>query len=171
MGADFLDPLHHEAATGRPACNLDGWMLDKAQVLASFRRHTLGCDVAIVEGVMGLFDGRDGRTEDGSTAQVRILGPGFGFRHICQTGANQAEEQPVLLVLFDGRDGHTEDGSTAQVRNLGEHDGASFGCKARFQTGSEGLEWLVAEQAERAPFSGRSLLGGMGAPRMAALPR
>ena len=33
--ADFLDPMHHEAATGRPACNLDGWMLNKQQV-----RHT-----------------------------------------------------------------------------------------------------------------------------------
>ena len=39
-------------------------------MVASFQRHTVGCDVAVVEGVMGLFDGRDGRTEDGSTAQV-----------------------------------------------------------------------------------------------------
>ena len=63
--------MHHEAATGRSACNLDGWMLSQEQTLASFARHTVGCDVAVVEGVMGLFDGRDGKTEDGSTAQVR----------------------------------------------------------------------------------------------------
>ena len=70
MHADFLDPMHHEAATGRAACNLDGWMLSREQTLASFARHTVGCDVAVVEGVMGLFDGRDGKSEDGSTAQA-----------------------------------------------------------------------------------------------------
>ena len=48
-------------------------LLSQEQTLASFARHTVGCDVAVVEGVMGLFDGRDGKTEDGSTAQVSIV--------------------------------------------------------------------------------------------------
>lgn len=68
--ADFLDPLHHEAATGRPSINLDGWMLNKEQNLASFHRHAADADICIVEGVMGLFDGRDGMTEAGSTAEL-----------------------------------------------------------------------------------------------------
>lgn len=68
--ADFLDPMHHEAATGRPSVNLDTWMLTRQQVVDAFRRHTAGADVAVVEGVMGLFDGRDGATEAGSTAQL-----------------------------------------------------------------------------------------------------
>jgi cobyrinic acid a,c-diamide synthase len=67
---DFIDPMHHEAATGRPSINLDGWMLTQKQCLETFHRHTADADIAIVEGVMGLFDGRDGTTEAGSTAQM-----------------------------------------------------------------------------------------------------
>ena len=64
--ADFLDPLHHEAATGRASINLDGWILNRDQALQTYHRHAAGSDVAIIEGVMGLFDGRDGITEDGN---------------------------------------------------------------------------------------------------------
>ncbi|KAA6423400.1 MAG: cobyrinic acid a, partial [Trebouxia sp. A1-2] len=70
VGPDFLDPLHHEVATGRPSVNLDGWMLNKQQNLESFHRHAADADICIVEGVMGLFDGRDGMTEAGSTAEL-----------------------------------------------------------------------------------------------------
>ena len=62
--------MHHAVATGRPSINLDGWMLTKDQVLSAFDRHMTDADVAVVEGVMGLFDGRDGTTEAGSTAQI-----------------------------------------------------------------------------------------------------
>lgn len=68
--ADFIDPLHHEAACGARSVNLDGWLLDRQQTLDSFCRHTVGADMALIEGVMGLYDGRDGLTDDGSTAQV-----------------------------------------------------------------------------------------------------
>lgn len=62
--------MHHEAATGRDSLNLDGWMLSQTQTLSSFHRNTRGCDIAVVEGVMGLYDSRDGKSEDGSTAQI-----------------------------------------------------------------------------------------------------
>ena len=65
-----MDPLHHEAATGRPSVNLDGWMMDRKQALQTFRRHATGADIAVVEGCMGLFDSRDGKSDDGSTAQM-----------------------------------------------------------------------------------------------------
>jgi len=62
--------MHHEEATGRPSVNLDGWMLEKEQNLRSFHRAMVGADIAVVEGVMGLFDGHNGRSEVGSTAQM-----------------------------------------------------------------------------------------------------
>lgn len=68
--ADFIDPMHHERATGRPSINLDGWMLNRLQAEEAFNRHVADADIAIVEGVMGLFDGRDGVSEAGSTAQI-----------------------------------------------------------------------------------------------------
>lgn len=39
VGPDFLDPMHHAAATGRPSINLDGWMLTRQQVLDTFHRY------------------------------------------------------------------------------------------------------------------------------------
>ena len=47
----------------RLSVNLDGWMLGRGEVQACFRRHAAGADIAVVEGVMGLFDGRDGTTD------------------------------------------------------------------------------------------------------------
>ena len=70
VGPDFIDPGHHGALTRRASYNLDGWMLSKDYNLKSFARHTEGADIAVVEGVMGLFDGYDGRSEAGSTAQM-----------------------------------------------------------------------------------------------------
>jgi cobyrinic acid a,c-diamide synthase len=70
VGPDFIDPGHHSRVTGRASRNLDGWMLSREVNLETFRRHTIGADIAVVEGVMGLFDGYDGRSEAGSTAQM-----------------------------------------------------------------------------------------------------
>lgn len=70
VGPDFIDPGHHSHVTGRASRNLDGWMLDRDYNRRTFRRYAAGTDVAIVEGVMGLFDGFSGSQEAGSTAQM-----------------------------------------------------------------------------------------------------
>jgi cobyrinic acid a,c-diamide synthase len=70
VGPDFIDPGHHGRVTGVPSRNLDGWMLPREYNLACFRKHARNADIAVVEGVMGLFDGYDGRSEAGSTAQM-----------------------------------------------------------------------------------------------------
>jgi cobyrinic acid a,c-diamide synthase len=70
VGPDFIDPGHHRRITAVTSRNLDGWMLSKAYNLACFRGATRSADIAVVEGVMGLFDGYDGKTEAGSTAQM-----------------------------------------------------------------------------------------------------
>jgi cobyrinic acid a,c-diamide synthase len=70
VGPDFIDPGHHTRAAGRVSRNLDGWMLSRKTNEALFRHQARDADVAVVEGVMGLFDGYDGLTEAGSTAQM-----------------------------------------------------------------------------------------------------
>lgn len=70
VGPDFIDPGHHSHVSGAVCRNLDGWMLSKAYNLASFRNAARNADIAVVEGVMGLFDGFDGKTESGSTAEM-----------------------------------------------------------------------------------------------------
>jgi cobyrinic acid a,c-diamide synthase len=70
VGPDFIDPGHHARITGTVSRNLDGWMLSRAYNEDCFRKHRQAADIAVVEGVMGLFDGYDGRSEAGSTAEI-----------------------------------------------------------------------------------------------------
>lgn len=70
VGPDFIDPGHHTALTGIPSRTLDGWMLSRAYNQHSFLHHLQDKDVGVVEGVMGLFDGYDGKSEAGSTAEM-----------------------------------------------------------------------------------------------------
>ncbi len=69
-GPDFIDPAHHARAAGRASHNLDGWMCGRTGVEELFARSAQSCDVAVVEGVMGLFDGFSGRDGTGSTAET-----------------------------------------------------------------------------------------------------
>jgi len=70
VGPDFIDPGHHRAVTGREAHNLDGWMMPREANRALFLRGLQGAEAAVVEGVMGLFDGVSGGDEAGSTARM-----------------------------------------------------------------------------------------------------
>lgn len=70
VGPDFIDPGFHTQATGRGSRNLDGWMLSRQYNEALFQNLLKRADVAVVEGVMGLFDGFDGLTESGSSAEM-----------------------------------------------------------------------------------------------------
>ena len=72
-GPDFIDPAFHTAATGRPSRNLDTWMMGEDLVLECFERATAGADIAIIEGVMGLFDGYSGKEDAGSAAHLARL--------------------------------------------------------------------------------------------------
>ncbi len=70
VGPDFIDPGHHTRITGIQSTNLDGWMLTREVNEELFARHAVQGDIALVEGVMGLFDGYDGKSEAGSSAQM-----------------------------------------------------------------------------------------------------
>lgn len=69
-GPDYLDPLWHEVASGGRCRNLDGWMTGRAGVEATLARGCAGGDLALIEGVMGLFDGRSPSTLEGSGAEL-----------------------------------------------------------------------------------------------------
>ena len=70
VGPDFIDPGLHTLISGQESRNLDGWMLQRDYNRSLFQRLLSGSDLAVVEGVMGLYDGYDGNSEAGSSAQM-----------------------------------------------------------------------------------------------------
>ncbi|GAB3251029.1 cobyrinate a,c-diamide synthase [Larkinella harenae] len=79
-GPDYIDTLHHGTAAGRTCINLDLFMATPEHVRESYGRYASGADVAITEGVMGLFDGAD-RMQGSSASVAEWL------------------DQPVILVV------------------------------------------------------------------------
>jgi cobyrinic acid a,c-diamide synthase len=67
-GPDFLDPLWHQAITGQVSLNLDTRMMGEAECRRLFSQNQ--AEVALIEGVMGMFDGRSGVGEAGSSAHL-----------------------------------------------------------------------------------------------------
>lgn len=70
IGPDFLDPTYHHLVTGYHCHNLDSWLLDKDYLLNCFSYAVADKDIAIIEGVMGLYDGHGASSERGSTSEV-----------------------------------------------------------------------------------------------------
>ena len=75
VGPDFVDPALHAQAAGRPSRNLDGWLLPPAELRRTLAGAAAGSDLALIEGMMGLYDGYAATTDEGSTAAVaKLLG-------------------------------------------------------------------------------------------------
>ncbi|MBB6284291.1 cobyrinate a,c-diamide synthase [Geobacillus subterraneus] len=81
-GPDYIDPTYHTAVTGRPSRNLDSWMTGTETVRTVLANGCKGADIAIIEGVMGLFDGKQPLSDEGSTADIAA-----------------STKSPVLLVV------------------------------------------------------------------------
>ncbi|PSM41990.1 cobyrinate a,c-diamide synthase [Streptomyces dioscori] len=73
VGPDYIDPGYHSLASGRVGRNLDSYMCGPELIAPLFAHGARGCDLAVVEGVMGLFDGASGEGELASTAHVAKL--------------------------------------------------------------------------------------------------
>lgn len=72
VGPDYIDPMFHQRLTGRPCHNLDPWLTSEAYIPQLVGQSLSGADAAIVEGVMGLFDGK-GASDFASTAHIARL--------------------------------------------------------------------------------------------------
>ncbi|GGL17221.1 cobyrinate a,c-diamide synthase [Planomonospora parontospora] len=125
VGPDYIDPGYHALATGRPGRNLDPWLVGEELVVPLFLHGAAGSGIAVIEGVMGLYDGA-GSGEFASTAHVaRLL------------------DAPVVLVVDAAR----------QSRSVAAlvHGFASYDTRLRFggvilnRVGSQRHENLLRE--------------------------
>jgi cobyrinic acid a,c-diamide synthase len=102
VGPDFIDPSYHALATGRPGRNLDPYLCGPELIAPLFAHGAAGADLAVVEGVLGLFDGAAGRGELASTAQVAKL-LGAPVLLVVDAGA-MARSAAALVLGFAGFD-------------------------------------------------------------------
>ncbi|MTE12866.1 cobyrinate a,c-diamide synthase [Nocardia aurantiaca] len=146
VGPDYIDPGYHGLAAARPGRNLDPVLVGADRVVPLYRYGSEGCDLAVVEGVMGLFDGRidEHSTEpiaEGSTAQIAAM-----------LGA------PVILVV-DAR-GHSQS-LAALLHGFATYDsGIRLGGVILNRVGSERHEQVL-----------RAACARVGLPVLGALPR
>ncbi|MFI5974330.1 cobyrinate a,c-diamide synthase [Streptomyces sp. NPDC051452] len=137
VGPDYIDPGYHALATGRVGRNLDAYLCGPGLVAPLFLHGARGCDLAVVEGVMGLYDGAAGEGELASTAHVAKL-----------------LRAPVVLVV----DASSQSRSVAAL----VHGFASWDPQVRIggvilnKVGSDRHEWLLREALES---SGVPVLG------------
>lgn len=73
-GPDYIDPVWHGQATGRPCYNLDFHMMQTGEILGLYGRHAAAADVTLIEGNKGLFDGMDLEGGDSNAAMAKLLG-------------------------------------------------------------------------------------------------
>lgn len=144
-GPDYLDPTYLSRASGQQSHNLDGWMMGRGAVLDTFSAAAEGADVALIEGVMGLFDGAAADSEEGSTAQLA-----------------KWLAAPVLLVADAGGMARS---IAALARGFAEFDaGVNVAALACNRVGSAGHLELLRAALHSAPPPGRAplaLLGGL----------
>lgn len=81
-GPDYIDLTYHTSVTGRVSRNVDSWMFGHETVREIYTHGSFGADISIIEGVMGFYDGKNPRTNEGSTAEI-----------------SQILQAPVLLVV------------------------------------------------------------------------
>ncbi|MGH3520748.1 MAG: cobyrinate a,c-diamide synthase [Haloechinothrix sp.] len=141
VGPDYIDPSYHALATGRPGRNLDPYLQAEERVVPLFLHGATGADIAVVEGVMGLFDGALGTAGFASTAHVARL-----------------IDAPVVLVVDASAAGRSV---AAMVHGFASYDpGVRLAGVILNKLGSERHETEL-----------RAALGSLGVPVLGALRR
>ncbi len=157
-GPDYIDPSYHERAAGRPCRNLDTWMLDDRQLLEGFARACSDADIAVIEGVMGLFDGSNWEDERGSTAQIAKL---LGAPVLLVVDISGAARSAAVIALgcqhFD-----PSVSLRAVALNFAGSETHARGCAAAIEkaTGLPTLGWLPRDVRLRVPERHLGLIPG-----------
>ena len=157
-GPDYIDPSYHERAAGRPCRNLDAWMLDRAQLLEGFSRACRDADMAVIEGVMGLFDGDNWHDEHASTAQIAKLLGAPVILVVDIAGAARSAAAVVLGCQQFDRDVALR----GVVLNFAGSEGHAKGCAEAITaiTGLPVLGWLPRESLLQIPERHLGLVPG-----------
>lgn len=138
VGPDYIDPGYHALAAGRPGRNLDPVMVGEDRIGPLFAHGSAGTDLAVVEGVMGLYDGRTGAGDTGSTAHVAGL-----------------LDAPVVLVVNAAAQGRSVAALVHGFRSFGT---VRLGGVILNQVGTDRHEALLREACEEV---GTPVLGAM----------
>ncbi|MCR9141818.1 MAG: cobyrinate a,c-diamide synthase [bacterium] len=150
VGPDYLDPTWLTAAAGRTCYNLDGWMTDREYVTASvFEKQCRDADIAIIEGVMGLFDGASPDALTGSTAEIALW-----------------LDAPVLLTVDVGGAARS---AAAMVKGFADFEaGVRLAGVIANQCGSAGHAEIVARALQHAGLP--ALIGWLAKKSLPTLP-
>ncbi|MEV6634514.1 cobyrinate a,c-diamide synthase [Actinoplanes sp. NPDC051470] len=138
VGPDYIDPGYHALAAGRPGRNLDPVLVGESLIGPLFAHGAENTDLAVVEGVMGLYDGRTGAGETGSTAQVASL-----------------LDAPVILVVDAAAQGRSVAALVHGFRSFGN---ARIAGVILNRVGSERHESILRDACEEV---GTPVLGAM----------
>ncbi|MEV7628243.1 cobyrinate a,c-diamide synthase [Actinoplanes sp. NPDC089786] len=138
VGPDYIDPGYHALAAGRPGRNLDPVLVGESLIGPLFAHGAENTDLAVVEGVMGLYDGRTGAGETGSTAQVASL-----------------LDAPVVLVVDAAAQGRSVAALVHGFRSFGN---ARIAGVILNRVGSERHESILRDACEEV---GTPVLGAM----------
>jgi cobyrinic acid a,c-diamide synthase len=147
VGPDYIDPGYHALATGRPGRNLDPLLCGEDLMMPLLRHGAAGADIAVIEGVMGLYDGR-GATGAGSTAHVAAL---LGAPVLLVVDASaQGRSVAALVTGFTAYDPAIRIGGVV-LNRVGSDRHEEILCAALAGTGVPVLGALRRDDAVAAP--------------------
>jgi hydrogenobyrinic acid a,c-diamide synthase (glutamine-hydrolysing) (EC 6.3.5.9)/cobyrinate a,c-diamide synthase (EC 6.3.5.-) len=155
LGPDYLDPTHLTRAAGRETRNLDSFLLAPERLQTLFARAAAQAEVCVIEGVMGLYDGRDPGSDEHSTAALaRLLGARVVL--VIDAGGMARTVAAVAAGLRDFGEGVNVAGVI--LNRVGSVRHAELCAEALTQVGLACLGFLLQDDALRLPSRHLGLL-------------